>query len=53
VPPDAANVAVYPLPTTPCGTVVEEIVSAVGVEGVLEGAITTGTACDAAIVCVF
>jgi hypothetical protein len=53
VPPVAERVAVYALPTTPCGTVVEEILRGVGVVGVLAGAITTGTACDAVIVCVF
>jgi hypothetical protein len=44
---------VYVVPTTPCGTVVEEIVRGVGGPGVPAGAMTTGTACDAAIVCVF
>ena len=52
VPPVAASVAVYADPTTPWGTVVEEIVSVEGAV-VFAGAITTGTACDAAIVCVF
>jgi len=50
VPPVAERVAVYAVPTTPCGTVVEEMVRGVGGAGVFAGEMTTGTACEAAIV---
>jgi len=52
VPPAAVRVVLYGLLTTPCGNAVVEMVREEEM-GVFAAAMTTGTACESCIVCVF